>query len=78
MNTIGEQLRIERDRMRWTQEIMSEQTGISQKTIGFIERGINMPKTTTLKCLISVMDHEAKVRVACALLGVEIKIETLD
>ncbi|MBL9071747.1 MAG: helix-turn-helix transcriptional regulator [Sphingopyxis sp.] len=42
---LSNNLRVERDRLGWTQAELAERVGVSRKTINTIENGVFMPST---------------------------------
>ena len=42
---LSNNLRVERDRLGWTQAELAERVGVSRKTINTVENGVFMPST---------------------------------
>lgn len=47
IKTIANNLRAERNRKNYSQEVLAEKTNLSSQTISFIERGVQVPSLLT-------------------------------
>ena len=61
METLGDRLRMARDRKLWTQRDLSEKSGIMEATISRIENGRHRrrPNTVTLNALAEALEVSA-------------------
>lgn len=60
MNTLGERLRISRDRKGFTQVQVKERTNINNKTLSGYEKDVSEPDTKTLSTLANLYEVSYK------------------